>query len=50
VQAQCRFRLGPRVCPWRTYERLRAKGEHCEMLALAGLAAWIERAKGSARG
>lgn len=39
----------PNGMPWRTYERLRAKGEHYEMLAFARLADWLERRKGIVR-
>ncbi len=33
----------PEGMPWRTYERLRAKGLRHEWLAIANLAAWLER-------
>lgn len=32
----------PKGMQWRTYQRLRAKAEHYEMLAFAGLAAWVQ--------
>jgi len=40
------FPLKPKGMPWRTYYRLRAKGERYERRALANLAAWFERAHG----
>lgn len=43
------FPLKPEGMPWRTYYRLRAKGENYEMRAFAGLAAWVERLKRSMR-
>ena len=36
----------PEGMPWRTYYRLRAKGERYERRAIAYLGAWIERAHG----
>lgn len=39
----------PEGMPWRTYYRLRAKGERYEQRALAGLAAWIEHFKRGVR-
>lgn len=40
------FPARPEGMPWRTYYRLRAKGERYERRALANLAAWLERARG----
>jgi hypothetical protein len=39
----------PDGMPWRTYYRLREKGEQYEQRAFAGLAAWVERFKGPMR-
>jgi len=43
------FPFKPKGMPWRTYYRLRAKGERYETCAIAGLAVWLERLKGSGR-
>ncbi len=40
------FPFKPEGMPWRTYYRLRAKGEHYERRAIKNLAAWVERTHG----
>lgn len=40
----------PERMHWRTYYRIRAKGEHYEARAIACLASWVERHKGNVRG
>jgi len=43
------FPAKPEGMPWRTYYRLRAKGERYERRAITFLGAWLERFKWSAR-